>query len=255
MQNENQSELEARSSNYSRPPIVECVVEFRFTSPRTLSEVEDAQKRLSADLPVVAPTRNLTIKVSSDATDQKVINEAIGYRLSSVDGSETILNQTEFLAVAYAAPYPGWIAFSSGALSRFAQYRKASGFASLNRLGLRYINRIDIPIRNPMEMLRIEDYIKAYPHYPEDEFNPLTSFTSQMAFMPNDDGLTAVITVARVPSPVPRHTSLLFDIDVGLIDAVPQRTEDIRTALNKAHVEKNRIFELLMTKKARELFR
>jgi uncharacterized protein (TIGR04255 family) len=127
------------------------------------------------------------------------------------------------------------------------------GFAPLKRVGLRYLNRLDIPVPSTMP-ISLEDYLTVSPRYPEDELPGLQTFTMQTVHgLPTLECL-ATITVAAAASPVPMHTGFIIDIDVGRNESVPQSEDEIRNLLASMRDEKNRIFELCITEATRKLF-
>jgi len=67
----------------------------------------------------------------------------------------TVLVAQQGIGFARMAPYPGWGEFSAGAADTFKATRDAMGYATVTRVGVRYINRLDIKIEDPVRPLRL----------------------------------------------------------------------------------------------------
>ena len=80
------------------------------------------------------------------------------------------------------------------------------GYRELSRVGLRYVNRLDIPVAfeaGAVIPIRPKEYILIYPEYPEAVIPQVHNFTMQcVAPLPSIE-CTATINVATVQSPVP----------------------------------------------------
>jgi uncharacterized protein (TIGR04255 family) len=131
-------------------------------------------------------------------------------------------------------------------------------YSEIGRIGVRYINRVDIPIEydsgKPIPV-RLEDYLLIYPEYPESVFGPVQGYTMQcIAPLPGIMS-RATISVATTQPPAPRFGSVIFDIDIGRESEVPQREDEITGPLNSFRNEKNRIISNCLTEKAKALFR
>ena len=79
-------------------------------------------------------------------------------------------------------------------------------------------------------------------------------FTLQCLFDVQVPECLGTIVVATVPSPVPKHISIVFDIDIGRNAAVPQSEREIDDLLTRIRAEKNRIFDASLTDRMKELF-
>ena len=174
--------------------------------------------------------------------------------MDNSDSTDIISITNAVIAYSRLAPYNGWNLFSAAALKVFDDFRKEIGLVQLKRIGLRYINRIDIPLLGLGEIVRLENYLTIQPQYPEDSFPPLQGFTMQNVFgLANNEG-SATITLASVPSPLPMHMGIILDIDVARSQNLPKSQSDIRDLLNIMRHEKNSVFDSCITKATKELF-
>ena len=119
---------------------------------------------------------------------------------------------------------------------------------------MRYINRIDIPVRKQADIIEYEKYLNVYPNLPAEIISteaysvnvriPITELQSHLT-----------LNTATVPSPLYGYASYLLDLDFGRAIDPPQTLDDIKNLLNQMRTKKNQIFEACVTDKARELFR
>ena len=240
--------------SYKRPPITEAVIEFRFAQPLELSTVEKARDRFSKEFSTVAKLEQLEWQIGGDPVHPSVNTFTAGFRLHNADSSEIIIISAFTLSFSTVAPYKGWATFSDSAMKIYGRFRELVGYTQIFRIGLRYINRLDIPQTNPPSLIRLEDYIKIHPNYPEDVLPALGAFTVQCVFTLPEGNTTATISVASVASPLPTHFSILLDIDIGRVNDVPQKESEIREVLDVMRGQKNRIFEQCITDASRKTF-
>jgi uncharacterized protein (TIGR04255 family) len=243
--------------NFTRPPIVEAVVERRFGTPLSMDTMDNLRRKFEREFPAVSQMNEVSIAINQGVPQPQVNQSTVGYRLVNQAGLAVILLTTQAITFARLAPYPGWREFSTAAEEVFRTARDTMGYSTFSRIGVRYINRLDIPSANEsgaVAAIRPEEYILIYPEYPEAVIPNIHGFTLQcVAPLPAIDCL-ATINVSTVQSPVPRHISLVFDIDVGRNANVPQREDEIAGLLEAIRREKNRIFDSCLTKKMKEYF-
>jgi uncharacterized protein (TIGR04255 family) len=244
------------SRNYKRPPITEAVIELKFSHPIDGDSVNKTQNLFSKDFPIIRLLSKINVQVVvADTQTSSITHEPFGYRMmDNVDSADIISITNDAIAYSRLAPYNGWALFSTAALGAIDSFRDEIGFVQLNRIGLRYINRIDIPVPSPDAIVRLENYLTIQPQYPEDSFPPLRGFTMQTVFGLEKNAALATLTVASVPSPLPLHMGIILDIDIGRGQNLPKSKNGMRDVLNIMHDEKNSVFESCVTEATRELF-
>jgi uncharacterized protein (TIGR04255 family) len=251
---DNQPDLEL---NFARPPIVEAVIERRFPDPIDLSVIEDLRKKFEREYPAVDQLNEMSLAINPIGAAPQVSQNSVGYRLTNLAGNTIIVFTTHTIAFSRVAPYPGWHEFSAGAAEVFRISRGIMSYSTIGRIGVRYINRIDIPVEynsgHPIPF-RLEEYLLIYPEYPESVFGPVQGYTLQCITSLPNIASRATINVASAQSPAPRFGSIIFDIDIGRESDVPQREDEISDLLDSFRAEKNRIFADCLTAKAKALF-
>lgn len=100
---------------YARPPIVEAIIELRFASEASVSQMERFNRAVRRHYPLTQPAYEVSIKleVSDDTTKPNMVSEQTfsNYRLTGVDNAQIVLLGSSSLACAQLAPYSGWEKF------------------------------------------------------------------------------------------------------------------------------------------------
>jgi uncharacterized protein (TIGR04255 family) len=237
--------------DYNRPPIIEAVIELRLTKPVENRVIERAATSLQAEYPFRHPEQGREIKVDA-ATGKTEANLAwTGQKLTSLDGADNALLRPMSFISSRLGPYLGWDQFKDRSKRDWGLWRKAAGALDLSRIGLRYVNRIDVP-SVPATPVRLEDYLNCYPHMPDER--PLHSYTMQMTQSIPADNCMLTINSASVVPPVIGFYSFVLDIDVFREMEMPRRDDDVWELLEKMRDHKNRVFESCITDRSRALF-
>jgi len=243
------------SPSYKRPPITEAVVEFRFREPVDQRVVDKVSARLAERYPAHETIHVLDIQINSGNPGAVRASPAfIGYKRTNLDGTGIVIVATTHLTTSVLAPYPGWDVFQAIVRDNWKIGRTVLRYREISRIGIRYINRIDIPLQIEKNALRIADYLTVFPSYSEADLPHVERFTLQLATHLTTIASSLIINVASVPSPLVDHVSLLLDIDIGRQDDVPQNDRDLWKFVDSVRLMKNRVFESAVTDTLRELF-
>jgi uncharacterized protein (TIGR04255 family) len=239
---------------YKRPPITEAVIEIRYAEPAELTLLADAAAHFKSEYPAQQKIMNAGVAVGGvplPPHDALQIKFDQGHRLSSVDQTELVVLWAPSFVVAQLAPYPGWSHFFNRFTRDWKTWKRVVGYRKIARIGVRYINRIDIPAKGPV--FDESEYVKVYPQLPP-EFGPVVTYGLQAQSPPDAEDCRVTLNSASVLSPLLGYSAILLDIDVAMEPTPPQNDEDIFVLLNKMRVRKNAMFEACLTDRARELF-
>jgi uncharacterized protein (TIGR04255 family) len=239
---------------YKRPPITEAVIEIRLEQELSRDVVDKLNVRFGADYPF--STRFGAVGVNLDLLGRQAIfdEQASGYKLTSSDQTDILLVAATHFSCSRLAPYNGWEAFRARAQSEWKICKKITGYRKIQRLGVRYINRIDIP-NGVEDKIKPEIYFRVYPETPNMDVMPaIAGFTMQLIGTPGPDNCKLVINSGLVPSPLVGHTSVLLDLDLSLDRDVPQKEGELWDRIEAMRVYKNNAFEACITDSTRELF-
>jgi uncharacterized protein (TIGR04255 family) len=161
----------------------------------------------------------------------------------------------DFLAVNYLQPYPGWEPFRQTILLALDAYAAVAQPAGLARIGLRYINRIEVPLEEPTDAVDSVDFLSASPGVPSQwQGVPLTGFVQriQVPF----PSVQAVLTVhsGSAEANCQDCVAFLVDLDFATDLAGAMPLSHAREWLEGAHREVFGAFQACITPKAEALF-
>lgn len=130
-------------------------------------------------------------------------------------------------------------------------YRSVVHPDGVTRLGLRYINRLDIP-EAPIEL---KDYLRTVPEISPDLPQIVSHYYMQVVIPMDDLAATAIVNQTLLPSSSPSATSILLDIDLFRQEDLPDDEEGIWDLCEKMRAGKNRISQACITERTKELIR
>ena len=240
---------------YKSPPITEAVIGINFTSPIDDRDIKSLNKKLSKFYPDKQIIANVSFAVSITDNNFQSPNTEMqkedSYRLSTHDQTQiVVLSKSSFL-FSQLAPYQSWENLYERFTRDWAILKKATGFREISRVGVRYVNRIDLPIAN--NIVEHEKYLNIYPFLPK-SLESVNGYAIQVILPLEKIGCNLNINSGAVPSPLLNHISFLVDLDISKDQAPPQNDTDIFELLNLIRVEKNRVFEECITQSSRKLF-
>lgn len=240
--------------NYGHAPITEAVIDLRTSDAVIETERKKIVRRLKALYPHSEPQQSFTINFNATGGHNVVAEpEPQGFRLTSNDQLDIALIQHSGVVIARRAPYPGWQKFRERATTVWTQWQTSTSNHTLSRVGVRYINRIDIPyVKEPL--IDPRDYLLFSPHDPGISSAPMQGYAVQIT-KPTDvpHWQASVTSILVLPPPLLNHISLLFDIDVFRIEKIPRRDDELWGVIDEARNIKNDIFERCITDRTREL--
>lgn len=241
---------------YSHPPIVEAVVEFVTSAKVGYEDLLEMSKKFGKHYTNVASQKGYEIVIEATGAAPSVRKEqgVESFRLTSEDQADIAIISETSMVSARLAPYCGWVHFMELIQKNWRIWARGKSGRSLTRIGVRFINRIDIPI-TAAQSITLRDFILLAPEVPAISNSPLTSFLIQ-ANKPtaHPDWDANLISTLVTPAPLLDHLSLLLDIDIYRTRNLPSKDSELWTILEEARVLKNSIFEQSVTDKSRELF-
>lgn len=227
---------------------------MRFASPIEEADVQRISRKFAREYPIAQDEQG--VEVYFDVAKSQIIRKHVdwtGKKLSSEDQADMVFVRTNVFSCIRLAPYVGWEPFFERAISGWSTVTAVLSRRKVSRIGVRYINRLDIP-SDDGQAVDIDDFLNVGPRLPA-----IGGTTSQYAFQAtrpmNADGCSVTISSGIVPSPLVQHMSVTLDIDVFADHVDLVRDEQIWDLVTRIRNHKNRIFEASITDRARELFR
>jgi uncharacterized protein (TIGR04255 family) len=246
------TQIRAEAMPYKRAPVTEAVIEARFLQPLAPEIAEGAAQKLRGEHQFEDPDKGFTLEFNVTTNTTEVHQVWSGVKLSSSDRTDVSIFRTNSFACSRLAPYLGWECFQPRAQRDWGVFRKTSGPVELARIGLRYINRVDIPASSGVP-IRVEDYLNVSPKLPETG-EAIFNYTMQVVQPIGADDCGLILNSASVPSPLIGFASFVLDIDVFREKDLPRRDKELWALIERMRHHKNSIFESCITDQARTLF-
>lgn len=242
------------STVYPKAPIVEAVIDLRMRGTTKLDVLGSVGDKLKEHYAVRENLNNVDVEV--DANHLGLRHSVVGLRLASIDQADVLILNAQGITTSRLAPYQGWETLQEIAQRNYAAWRKAGADCSVARVGVRFINRLDIPLAEPREFAP-GDYVKLVVTCPDNlPAGRFLSFSAQVRFEALSPLWVVQINGGVVaPSPLVGHKSLLLDIDVLREREIPSAAQKLWSVIEEAREIKNNIFEAFITDGAREMFR
>jgi uncharacterized protein (TIGR04255 family) len=240
--------------HYARSPVLEAVVEIRGELPDGVGEETLAAVRTGDEerYPDVVPVMQGAFNINLDATGStppttSATTQRAGYLFRG--RAELFQATRESLSYHKLAPYSEWESCRDEAKRLWAKYRRAARPRRLTRLGLRYVNRLDLPA--PGEL---KDYLLTYPELAPGLPQLLSGYMMQLSVpQPDMPGAVLVMRQGLVGSPAPGVASVLLDIDLAYVLDLSGDSDEFWQFFEQLHNRQIATFESCITDKTREL--
>lgn len=176
-----------------------------------------------------------------------------GLRCESADHVHIAQFNRDGFVFSRLRPYDHWEQFCGEAMRLWSIYRDIAQPSGIQRLGLRFINRIELPLDGP----RPDDYL----HMPADPLKGVR--LSRTGFFHRDvlgvPGYPYIVTIVRTVQPIQTAGSkgfgLLLDIDVFSTEPLDLQDDLVIQHLTEMRWLKNKAFFGSITGQALESFR
>lgn len=187
-----------------------------------------------------------------DETNPIVPKEKIeGYLFHSKNENKIVQAKLNSFTFNKLKPYENWEKFHSEACELWELYSKIVKPISVDRIALRYINRIEIPF--PFD--DFSEYILTNPQIAPGLPQSLSNFLMRIEIPNNEIGAIAIITQTMQKPTESQKLPLIFDIDVIKTDNYSGKESEMWKDFNLLRQFKNEIFFKSITEKTKELFK
>jgi len=236
----------------ARAPIVEAVIGIRARAQAPWEEAAVAQslKGSLPDYPDSQPLAHMAVKLGSD---QRGVPQDLGwdgFRFQNLDGKQIGAFTRDGFVFSRLQPYPNWEQFFGEAIRLWQIHDKVAKPMELQRVELRFINRIEMPRGD----FHFEDYIKHPPEPTEGLELPFDGFFHQdMMTVPGHPLAVNVVRTIQPPSTPNCGVAVILDIYSFTTAEVNQK--DLAQRLLQMRWLKNKVFFGNITEKALNLFR
>lgn len=242
-----------KERKYRRPPIVEVVCEFRFkhSSPWDATIPGLIYHEVKKKFTRRRTLRNVGMHVQVEQKGvlfQPRMEE--GTQFLQDDERAFLQLQPRRISVHHLAPYPHWEGFKPLIQLAYKAYLKVVPDATIQRIGLRYINKINFDTPE----VDLSAFFNFYPYVGRKLPQRYTGFNLQLLF-PHEEGRDALqMRLSNAPPEKENAASILLDLDYFLIDSKNLSSERGLEWVEKAHENILAAFEGAITDKLRHQF-
>lgn len=259
-----QDEKLTESAHYAHAPIIEATLSLgvllpQVEDPKMLLRIHDALKdRYPLKAEEYLYSGSVRLDEPGKPPEHDDIHRHIGYVFSDEHERRSLRITMDSFEFSVGYPYDRWQSFRDEAIDLWRIFRNAFGVTEISRVGLRYINRIDVPNTN---LARIEDYFSVYLEIPVDwpGGTSLTNYFVQFQAPQQDLGCELVVNQAPAPSPESNMVSFRLDFDLfkELYEDpwLVSQEEEVWQFLEQLRERKNAVFNASITEATRELIR
>lgn len=242
----------AERRHYARPPITEAVLELRFDDPLSGRDMERIRDRFKSMYPVIEQMQEIDVVFDASKVEPKV--RAAGFKMSDKDAVDILMLKSISIGTIRLAPYENWERLSGRAKENWELFTKVVGRKKVNRIGSRFINRIDIP-DEMLKARKLSELFRTGIRIAPEIGGGLDNFAFNINTVHNATGakLTIQSIIVR-PPPLLEHTSVVLDTDASWEADIPLRVDEMWAKADILRNAKNDVFESSITDQLRELF-
>ena len=243
----------------SRAPIVEAALEIRARAEGAWEEssiLEQLKTRLP-DYPAALSQREFRQEFQfwpNQSSETKYHDLGFkGFRFQSEDNLQIAQFNRDGFSFGRLQPYESWERFSDESFRLWEIYSELAAPGEIQRLGLRFINRILLPSRDA----RLEDVLVAPPSTPLGQDFPPVAFLHHDSFaVPGYSYIVNLIqTVQPRQAPGGEGPALIIDIDVFNEQPFALETGILRQRVSEMRWLKNKFFFGNINPQALEMFK
>jgi len=238
---------------YKNPPVVEAICEFRLTS--------DTPWDLTVPGLFYEKVKNVFVHREQRMVQEVELTQGPQGLQQQIRTSERILLFTEdkkmlvqlgprLLVVNALKPYPAWQNFKPKIEAAWKGLQTVLDVRALQRISLRYINRVEIPAQKVV----LEEYFEFYPFVGKRLPQNLVTFIAGVEF-PYADGRDRCL-VQLTPAPNSPEGKSVFMLNIEYFLAQPRsvKVTDALDWVDEAHSQVEKVFEGCITDRLRDLF-
>ncbi len=238
---------------YRKPPLIEALCEFQFveegwdwTIPGLIyQELKDRfpQKRQ-------AQVVEFEVQAEPPQFSQRVKGGPSRMQFLRSDESALIQVGPNLLVVNHLPPYPHWGEFKALIFDALSIYQRVARPTGFRRIGLRYINLIEIPETT----FDYSTYFNLGPNLPDKIAAPYGTILMRVGLQHETEQGQLLLTFANTPNNDAPTSAFILDLDFVTTAAGELTLETARDWVEGAHGHIETAFEACMTDGLRDLF-
>lgn len=237
---------------YAEPPIVEALCEFVFVpkAPWNIQVFDDFGRALGERFPVRDQVEMMTLDIRQTETEvEHLMRPEPRARFFNADRTRLAQVGTNLMSANVLPPYPHWEPFRAFILESLAAYVGAATPEKIERMTLRYIDRIVPPAT---AQFRLGDWLDTTSDYVPRFL--ADSDSNAMSRAQKDDGVgQAVVTVMHQPDEA-GASFIIMDTELQVRDVAADAVV-VGAHLDQLHARMTSIFEACITDATRQILK
>jgi uncharacterized protein (TIGR04255 family) len=240
---------------YKDPPIIEALCEFRFVPDQPWDWTIPGlfYREVESEFPIRREFDPFPVSFQVEGQEASIQNVASNVeRMQFVRQDEGALIQIgpNVVAVNHLKPYSSWENFKQMIDRALNVYRKVASPQAISRIGLRYINRLEFP---GLQSVDIDRFLLAAPAVPSTVPQTFTSWLQRVEIpFEQANGLLALHS-GSARSEGQQNVAFLLDLDFITLQAELVKLDSAMEWAEKAHDEIEKTFEACITDETRKL--
>lgn len=233
-------------------PIIESLCEIQFIAgqPWDLTIPGLFYEHIKSDFPIKKQQVGLGISFQPQREAiQQHIEMSQRIQFHSRDETRLIQLGPDLLVINVLPPYPRWEKFRELILSTLDKYKAVAKPQGFKRVGLRYINKINIE----KETIKLEDYFEIYPHIPQELPQVHGPFHIRVEFPFENNRDRLLLTIATAMPERPNTISIILDLDYVLFGVGQIGLDKIDGWLDGAHFQLNAAYKACLTTECKKI--
>ena len=237
---------------YRKPPVAEAICELTFApstpwDPTTATRIWEFVREEYDGVPASQPMMQISFGPSGPT--QKLADAKTNF--PNAAGSRKLSIGHQVVTIHFLREYPGWETFGPAVDRVCAATQKILPDAAVARIGIRFINKVEIP----GSQVKLEDY---FPFVRDAEGFPQTvySFLERHEYAVEEPTTLLIRTFASIPTGKPGHIAALLDIDAiyQVVGSSFLQPGDVPKVIEKLRQVRTDAFEASISDKLREIF-
>jgi uncharacterized protein (TIGR04255 family) len=248
--------MQDKPTVFGKSPVQEALIDVRvvFKDGFDFETLEGLHEELKDTLPIKTLRRSKNIQFTHAANKKPSIVETEdleGYLLKDQLGQSVLQITRNGVTFSVIGNYKEWGDLKKRFDVYWKSFAKKAELQEIKRVGIRYINRIDLP----MPVTSLKEWLHTRPAIGEGITDNVGELFMRVAFLDNNDKciITEAINSQEVTD---THLPLILDIDAFYEDIISaDDTTALDTVLGRLHALKNRVFLNSITDKTKELLK
>lgn len=237
-------------------PIREALIDIQFEPQLTIDALNSFAEAVKSkfDKQTNIWQQSFGLEIVPEGNSKTSSEQAvIGIRFDSEKLGHVVQARVNGFTFSKLAPYTDWSEVKNAAQSAWQDFVKFSKPETVNRLAVRYINALELPL--PIN--DFSEYLTASPQVPKSLPQGLTAFLQRVVMVdPKSESMAVVTQALEESQPVAQSNkiTIFLDIDSFQVKQFSVSDSELWTSFDVLRDFKNDIFFEHITERAAELF-